>query len=108
MRKTFCDRGHAAECTSRIGRLHLSVIHQTNKGETVSEDEYRPMDLCGDCVDELLNTFLAGRDPLPMMKAVEDYPMDTAPPPVEGWDRATDGPPERALVTGYPQGERSE
>jgi hypothetical protein len=101
MRKTFCDRNHAAECTSRIGRLHLAVTHQTNKGEVVSEDEYRPMDLCGDCVDELLNTFLAGRDPLPMMKAIEGYPAEDAvmaAPPV----------PERAMVTSYPVGERDE
>ena len=96
MRKTFCDRDDH-ECTSRIGRLHLSVIHQTNKGETVSEDEYRPMDLCGECVDELLSTFLAGKSPLPMMKA--DYP---------GEDAVMAVPVERALVTGYPVGERDE
>lgn len=96
MRKTFCDRGHAAECTSRIGRLHLSVIHQTNKGETVSEDEYRPMDLCGECLDELLSTFLAGRDPMPVNKA--EYAEDIA----------MAAPVERALVTDYPVGVRDE
>lgn len=98
MRKTFCDRDDH-QCTSRIGRLHLSVTHQTNKGEVVSEDEYRPLDLCGDCVDELLNTFLAGKDPLPMIKPGADYP---------GEDVAIAAPPERALVTGYPQGTRDE
>ncbi len=96
MRKTFCDRGHAAECTSRIGRLHLSVVHQTNKGEIVSEDDYRTMDLCGECLDELLATFLAGKDPLPIDKTAfaEDTEMAAFP--------------ERALVTSYPTGERDE
>jgi hypothetical protein len=60
MRKTFCDRD-GRECESRTGHLHLAVIQQTNKGEVVSEDEYRPMDLCGPCIDELVNTFLGGK-----------------------------------------------
>lgn len=96
MRKTFCDRGHQAECTSRIGRLHISVVHQTNKGEVVSEDEYRPMDLCGECIDELMTTFLAGQSPIPMMTKA-DYPEDMAMVANE-----------RALVTGYPEGPRDE
>lgn len=92
MRKTFCDRSHNAECTYRIGRLHLSVIQQTAKGEVVSEDEYRSIELCGDCIDELLAGFLAGHSPMPMVKA--DYAEDRvmAAPPVEGWDRVTEGP----------------
>jgi hypothetical protein len=99
MRKTFCDRNHQQECTSRIGRLHLSVIHQTNKGETVSEDEYRPMDLCGECVDELLSSFLSGLSPVPMMKA--DYPGEDAV-------RAEVPMTERAIVTEYPVRVRDE
>jgi hypothetical protein len=96
MRKIFCDRQHNAECTSRIGRLHLSVTHQTGKGEVVSEDEYRPMDLCGDCIDEFLATFLVGQSPLPMVKAMAMV-ADTATPEMPGW---RDGPVHDEPVTG--------
>src|SRR5690348_14937035 len=52
MRKTFCDRD-GRECTSRIGYVHIRVAHQTNQGETVGDDEYKPVELCGECIDEL-------------------------------------------------------
>lgn len=60
MRKTFCDRD-GRECEARIGHLHLTVMHQTNKGETVGDDEYKPVELCGECIDELVNQFLKGK-----------------------------------------------
>jgi hypothetical protein len=54
VRKTFCDRHPEVECRSKIGRLVLSVEHLTSSGETVGADEYRPVELCGACVDELV------------------------------------------------------
>lgn len=50
MRKFYCDRC-GNECEARVGHLHLAVMHQTNKGETVSNDEFRPVELCGHCTD---------------------------------------------------------
>jgi len=115
MRKTFCDRHPYTECTSRVGRLHLSVIHQTNKREVVSEDEYRTLEICGGCIDELLAGFLAGTAPLPMMKEPgypgEDAIMADTPlpfPRADSPERIAAIAQERALVTGYPVGPRDE
>jgi len=55
------------------------VTHQMNKGEAVSEDEYRTIDLCGDCVDELLDVFLAGKFQ-PQLMVKENYIGEDAAP----------------------------
>lgn len=52
MRRTYCDRC-GNECEARVGHLHLAVMHQTNKGEAVSHDEFKPVELCGHCTDAL-------------------------------------------------------
>lgn len=56
MRKTFCDReGH--ECINRTGRVHVTVEQHTNKGQTLGVDEYAMIELCGECVDLLVEMF---------------------------------------------------
>jgi hypothetical protein len=72
MKKTFCDRHPDTQCVNRVGHLSLSVIHQTNKGEVISVDEYQPRELCGACVDDLVQRFLGGM--LPMAADREDIP----------------------------------
>lgn len=48
--KTYCDRC-GAECTGRFGHLHLGETHATNQAEVVAQDDYKPIDLCGHCID---------------------------------------------------------
>lgn len=60
MHKTFCDRSDGRECTARIGYLHLTVVHRTNQGEVVAEDEYKPVEMCGQCIDALIEFFGPG------------------------------------------------
>lgn len=50
--KHFCDRC-GAECAYRTGHVHLSEYHARASGEVVSQDEYKPFDMCGGCIDEL-------------------------------------------------------
>jgi hypothetical protein len=64
-----------------VGHLHLSVVQQTNKGEVVSEDEYRTMDLCGDCIDDILATYLPSK--LLIMKE-DEIAVIRDNPPIEG------------------------
>lgn len=64
MKKIFCDVHPQNECGSRMGNLRLSVIHQTNKGEVIGEDEYRSRDLCGVCVDEIVKAYFGGQLPI--------------------------------------------
>lgn len=56
MHKTFCDRD-GRECEARTGYLHMTVVHRTNRDEVVAEDDYRPVDLCGPCIDALIAFF---------------------------------------------------
>jgi cytidine deaminase len=49
---TNCDRCGAV-CAYRTGHLHLSEYHRRAGGDVVSQDEYKPFDLCGGCIDEL-------------------------------------------------------
>jgi len=118
MRKTFCDRHPEVECTSRIGLFNFTIIHKTNKGEVVSEDQFSPLELCGECIDELFAGFLVGRAPLSLMREPR-YPgeeaiiADTPLPFPRGI--AADSPEriaaiaqERAAVNDYPAGTRDE
>jgi hypothetical protein len=75
MRRTYCDRC-GNECEARVGHLHFAVIHQTNKGETVSHTEYKPVELCGHCTDavqdfvgEVLSMYEPGPGPDSAMMA---------------------------------------
>lgn len=49
---TNCDRCGAV-CAYRTGHLHLSEFHRRAGGDVVSQDEYKPFDICGSCIDEL-------------------------------------------------------
>jgi hypothetical protein len=91
MKKTFCDRHPDRECVNRIGRLNLSVIQQTNKGEVVSEDEYHTMDLCGDCIDDIIATYVPSK--LLMMTKEPDMSFVRDEVPIEGTRRNELGSP---------------
>lgn len=52
MHKVFCDRD-GSECEARTGYLHMTVVHRTSQAEVVGEDEHRPVELCGSCIDQL-------------------------------------------------------
>lgn len=92
--KTYCDRC-GAECAYRTGHLHLAEYHRRASGETVSQDEYRPFDLCGGCIDEV-RAFLGDalvvvhydQGENVMARAIPQpfYPPDSPPPPIPGWD----------------------
>jgi hypothetical protein len=72
-RKTYCDRC-GAECAYRTGHLHLAEMHARAGGEVVSQDDYKPFDLCGGCIDEI-RAFLG--DAL-VVHHYDQGPQDTA------------------------------
>ena len=51
-RKIICDRC-GKECVNGHGMLHLAIIHATRDGDHVGEDDFRPLDLCTSCADEI-------------------------------------------------------
>jgi hypothetical protein len=91
MTRTFCDRC-GAECTGKIFHVHVSAMELTNKGEPVSNDEYRPVELCRDCgeahaltlVPDMATRFMTGRHPYDEDSAMMAAPlpfMPVRPPP---------------------------
>ena len=62
MRRTYCDRC-GGECLGRVGRLMLAVSHYAKGAVEVGEDEYRPRDLCGTCLDVLVDMFHLEAEP---------------------------------------------
>jgi hypothetical protein len=80
--KTYCDRCRA-ECKFRTGRLHMEEMHARASGEMVSSDDYKPFDLCGECIDAVrafLGDMLIIQHYEPDSVAV-GYPPDRAPHP---------------------------
>jgi hypothetical protein len=86
----FCDRC-GAECAYRTGHLHLSEFHARAGGEVVSQDEYKPFDLCGSCIDEtraflgdalVVQHYEHGGGEMAVARDVMPPPFEPAPPPL--------------------------
>lgn len=81
MRRTYCD-SCGGECQGKTGRLILAIEHETSKSEFVGADQFRPLDLCGPCTDEI-RTSLGFK--------LERYGRDY-PEMAEGMARVADSP----------------
>jgi len=55
MQKTFCDKC-GAQCRNLTVHLEGGIRHTTSRGESVAHDYIRPVDLCKDCADPLIES----------------------------------------------------
>jgi hypothetical protein len=70
--RTFCDKC-GSQCTHYVLNLYGTVNHTTGQGESVGQDDLKPVQFCKTCADPLIEQF--------GLVLVQGYREDVMPEP---------------------------